>query len=413
MQQAAKTSGSETLNQVRLEDGELAYEVGDASNGFWRLVPNAAPKFTIRTDHKPVSVLTPQHACFDFTRPIQEPTSGHTQGGILDVLSGVISSDPPEAVELISLFVWISYVFPLFDELPILWLYSPSESLRQQTKDALRKLCFNGMEAKPYYLLSSVLYALQAHATTLILNDPSEYPHSFRKSLFADRDRAGSVYPFETTFVLPLFSPRIVVSHKGPDREVIGHCVAVPIRQSVRPAHADERTILHIRTGLLGTVLECLVSSIDADRAANCDASLDATFLPIYQVLRCLRDIGEVDEDFEERGRRHMSKKTQERRTKQVFLYSHDLLRGLWDFLQEPSHMPSPGGFSPLKEIADYLRGSNEMFDKITPKLLSQELNKWPALIADRKRMEGRGRYGGEVLTCVVIDRDVLENYVQ
>ena len=230
MQQVTNSCETFELSQVCIEDRSVVVEVCNAKLDEYFLVPKwiVNPNATCRNPRS--DLLIPQSITFGENRSLPDWAPGTTQKALIETLSGVVSSDIGETLDVLSAFVWMSFLYPSFNELPILWLYSPSVSLRQLVKDVLRQLCFNGLEAKPYYLLSSVLFALKGHSVTLILNDPSEYPSSYRKAIFADRDRKECVYPFDANFTLPLFSPRIVVSHKGPDREYLGQCLAVPIR---------------------------------------------------------------------------------------------------------------------------------------------------------------------------------------
>jgi hypothetical protein len=174
----------------------------------------------------------------------------------------------------------------------------------------------------------------------------------------------------------------------------------------------DAEHLRQLRAAMLSRTLQCDHSLIGKPSGGSETYALNSAFRAIPEILAMLSAIGEVDHDFEMRVCSLLDRKAKESSIKQAFHASHDLLLALWEFLQDPPQVSFPGGFFAYSQITEYLRGSHEMFQKITPKLLSQELNKWPDLVADRKRIPVIGSVPTKSVTCAVFDVTVLQHYL-
>ena len=67
-------------------------------------------------------------------------TPSSFQADLESTLSSQITQDSRGTVELVSVFVWLTFMHIAFQELPVLWLYTPSPSPQQSCMDLIRQL---------------------------------------------------------------------------------------------------------------------------------------------------------------------------------------------------------------------------------------------------------------------------------
>jgi hypothetical protein len=147
------------------------------------------------------------------------------------------------------------------------------------------------------------------------------------------------------------------------------------------------------------------VRSLSMDRAGK-------HFQSLFQVLSFLALVGEVDQMLEEQASVHLVRLIEEGRRKHTNPGALDFLTALKEFLGEPSQSPLLKEWYPLEQVAAYLRNSYEVLDTVNAKTLSQELNKWPDLIRERKRIAVRDANGTKQVTCVMFNQVALNNHL-
>jgi hypothetical protein len=411
MQQAAQSNDVFTLTKACPRSGSLAFQVKDG-NGKPFYLQSSGREMKTQPDDEPACIVTQQSLLPPDPAQLRAFAPGEVQSDLMTMLSGILSDKQTDALGAVSLFVWLSFLHPMFEELPTLWLYTPDLPFQQTVKDHLGRLCFNAVQVKHYYSLSATLLATERHSSTLIFSDPSKYPSAFRKAFFGDRNRRENIYPSTDNVGMRMFGLRIVISDKGPDEESKPYCVTVPLRPLEKFIPFNETLVLQLRTGILNKAIHYQPSQSMQQEWNPPNAKLGMAFQSLFQVLSFLKDIGEVDKSFEERVSPPLIQRVNEGNRKQSNPSTLDFLHALKEFLSNPSQLPLLKEWYPLEQIAAFLHSSYEVFHGINAKALSQELNKWPNLIRERKRITVRDASGTKQVTCVLLDNEALNNHL-
>lgn len=315
------------------------------------------------------------------------------------------------------LIILLTYCHQLFQTLPLLWIYCPSQSVRNLINLVISYIVFCPLQHQSYYSIKFYLDFFEKYTPSIIItsNDSkNSVPEWLLNSL---NDKRNAIMNSNLTKI-NIYSPRIIISD-SPVRRMLKPNTFQLNFQYVEDIDYQYLDKIHKFFPSIARLILTLSPVIEKNiEIYKTKINQYKPVFPLKIILISLKKGDLINEDEFNQIDTELDRLSN--LTSQDFSYNaeYEILYLVEKFLDSEFTDFFLDGLIPLDSICDFVEKYSEMVTKLTPKSLSQLLNKYN-LIEDRKRVYNK-RVGSGIthidstkqLTVIKINRTHLKRHL-